>query len=297
MKKLATALIAGLVVATLAAPASASASSRVVNVVSLGDSYASGIGAGDYLGGTGIPGGCWRSANSYSALLVAELQATGVRVAATNVTCSGATIQDLRQPFRGQPAQLDSLNRNTDVVSLTVGANDIGLAGFGGLCIQSECSDAAADATLAKLDPMGAKLRELLKEIKTRSPHAKVVVTGYGRQITTGDNAAGVTLDPICGPGVITGTERTTAERITVGLDSRLRSATAGIGTYVSEFAEPGVLRPEFAGHSLCEAKAPYYRGFDALAPGQEGQEAILHLNKGGHAALAAVIKKQLLCR
>ncbi|HEU5121452.1 MAG TPA: hypothetical protein VFT59_01290 [Candidatus Saccharimonadales bacterium] len=30
----------------------------------------------------------------------------------------------------------------------------------------------------------------------------------------------------------------------------------------------------------------PFYRGFDALAPGQEGSDAILHLNQPGHAAL-----------
>ncbi|MCE7002590.1 SGNH/GDSL hydrolase family protein [Kibdelosporangium philippinense] len=299
MRKLWAAVVAGVVVSTLAAP-QASATGNVMNVVALGDSSASGAGAGDYLDGTGTPGGCWRSANSYSANLVPHLRANGRTVNFTNVTCSGAEIPDLRQQFKGQPPQLDSLKKDTNVVFLTVGANDIALADYGGLCIQAACEGAPTDAVLQRMDALGKSMIGLLSEIGKRSPYAKVVVTGYGRQMIPGENAPNVPLDPICGPGIITTPEREGGSTIATKLDATLRLATVVSrwnrvnSVYVSQFAKPGELTPEFSGHSLCEANVPYYRGFDALAPGQEGPEAVLHLNKPGHATLAALIKRKL---
>jgi lysophospholipase L1-like esterase len=225
---------------------------------------------------------------------VASLRAKGRAVAYTNVSCSGSKIPDLSLSFNGTPAQLDSLKRGTDIVTLTIGGNDIQLAQFGGICLQADCTGAPADAVVGRIDAMGQDLKKLLKEIKSRSPYARIVVTGYGRQLSPGDNAPDVPLDPICGPGLITTPERGEGSRIATALDARLRAVTAGFGTYVSQFAVPGILRPEFAGHSLCEAGTPYYRGFDALAPGQEGQSAVLHLNKTGHAVLADLIERKL---
>lgn len=65
----------------------------------------------------------------------------------------------------------------------------------------------------------------------------------------------------------------------------------------MSPFADSARLHPSFAGHSLCEDKAPYYRGFDALAEGQEGPDAVLHLNKEGQAALADLVQPRLRLR
>lgn len=294
MRKLCTAVAAGIALSLMVAPQAAATST--VNVVALGDSSASGTGAGDYQDATGTPGGCWRSANSYSEDLVAALRARGKAVTFTNVTCSGAATQDLRQPFRGQPPQLDSLKPTTNLVTLTIGGNDIALADFAGLCVQGDCSGAPAEAVLRRLDTLSSNVSSLLADIKARSPHARIVVTGYGRQLTAGANAPDVPLDPICGDGIITGPERADGAKIANVLDARLRAATlharlrGADAVYVSPFARPGVLTTEFTGHSLCEAAAPYYRGFDALAPGQEGPEAVLHLNKAGHKVLAGLI-------
>src|SRR4051794_37634277 len=90
------------------APAAQAAGTRTVNVAAIGDSYAAGTGAGDYLAGT--EGKCWRSPHSASSNLVAELRAAGVRVNFADVACSGASISDLGQPFLGEPAQLRSLS-------------------------------------------------------------------------------------------------------------------------------------------------------------------------------------------
>lgn len=287
------------VVAVIAAAPVASAATTTLHVVAMGDSYASGTGAGAYQAGT--EGVCWRSANSYSEQIVSQLRADGRNVDFTNVACSGAASTDLYKEFLNQPPQLDSLRPNTDVVFLTIGTNDIGYAAYGGLCVQADCSGAPTQAEEAKLPGMAANLAQLYKDIHARSPHAKIVQAAYGSQVTAGVNATGVPLDPICAPEVFSAQERVDGNQLASQLDKTLRdnarlALLSGIPTaYVSEYtADSSRPNPAFAGHSLCEAGTPFYRGFDALAPGQEGLDAVLHLNKDGQAALACLIRERV---
>ncbi|MFF3438158.1 SGNH/GDSL hydrolase family protein [Streptosporangium sp. NPDC002721] len=271
------------------------------DVVALGDSYASGTGAGDYEPGT--EGTCYRSRGSASTILVEELRRRGANVRFVNVTCSGATIQDLRQTFKGEPPQLGALRRNTDLVTLNIGGNDIDFAGYGNVCVQADCTGAPTTAILDRMPALKRSLSGLLTEIRRRSPHARIVMTGYGRAVTRGQNATGVPLDPICDAGVLSAGERLAGARVSGTLDATLsqtaRAArTRGIDVrFVSPHRSSTTLHPEFAGHSLCESTAPFYRGFDALAPGQEGGVAVLHLNRQGHAALATLIQRKVPLR
>lgn len=281
-----------------AAPAGAQVTPRL-NVVALGDSIAAGTGAGDYQPGTEQT--CYRSRNSASTILVEEFRQRDTEVDFANVTCSGAAITDLRQTFKGEPPQLDALRQDTDLVTLTIGGNDIALADFGLACLQGNCTGAATTAILDRISGMTPTLGGLLAEINQRSPRAQIILTGYGRIVTDGPNPPGVTLDPICGAGLLTDPERASGGQIFAALDTALsqaaRSAKAsGINVrFVSPYQDSATLRPEFAGHSLCESTAPFYRGFDALASGQEGVVAVLHLNRQGHAALADLILRETL--
>lgn len=263
-----------------------------LNIVALGDSYGSGTGAGDYRDGTGVANGCWRSVNSYSEVVVGRMRAVGVPVSFTNVTCSGAATADLRQPFKGEPPQLDALRRDTHVVFLSVGTSDIAFADYGLLCVVGDCSGAPSQAEIAEMPGMSANVAALLTEIKARSPWAQIVMTGYGSQLTAGENAQGVPLDPICDPGFFSSQERVDGNQVASALDATLRrTARQAHALYVSPYVKNSVdLHPSFVGHSLCQDGLSYYRGFDALAPGQEGAEAVLHLNQAGQSALADLI-------
>ena len=301
MKSLLAALTVGTVSAlstTVAASADSIAFTTSLNVVAMGDSYGSGTGAGDYEPGTA--GGCFRSANSYSSVIVDKLRQRGKRVKFTNVTCSGSAIRTLRESFKGEPPQFDALKRDTKVVLLSIGTGDIDFAGFGGLCIQADCSGAPATAIKGLLPAMGENLKTLLIDIKARSPRAKIVLTGYGQQVTPNENAEGVPLDPICDSQVFSAQERVEGNQVARELDATLRNAakTARARGVNVLFASPYVnsvdLRPEFEGHSLCQSEPPFYRGFDALAPGQEGIDAVLHLNRQGQAAMADLIQRKI---
>ncbi|WP_177221530.1 SGNH/GDSL hydrolase family protein [Lentzea xinjiangensis] len=262
-----------------------------ISLVALGDSYASGTGAGSYQDGTA--GNCWRSGNSYGEQVAARLRAAGRLGSFTNVTCSGATTADFAQPFKDRPAQLDALKRSTNLVLLTAGGNDIDFSTYGGTCIQADCTGAPTGATLAKLPQMAVNVTGLLAKIRHRSPHARIVVVGYGRQVSASDSLPAVPLDPICSESVLTADERREGNKVADGIDAALRSAVAtarwqGINaTYASPFSRPGT----FDGHALCEAGTPFLRGFDALAPGQEGPEAVFHPNQQGQQALASLVR------
>ncbi|MFB9906722.1 SGNH/GDSL hydrolase family protein [Allokutzneria oryzae] len=287
----ATFLVCGLAVIASATPAAP------LNVVAMGDSTASGTGAGDYQSGTA--GTCWRSGNSYSEVVVANLRASGRKVELRNVACSGAAINDVRTSFKGEPAQLDALEPDTNLVMLTLGANDISYAEFGGLCMQGDCSK-AAESVIDQMPGMAKNLFTLFGQIKAKSPKAKIVTVAYGRQLTSGANAS-TAQDPVCAPTVFSAEERTEGNKVASALDATLRNTVKtatrhGIDAlFVSPYKANSIaIGKEFAGHSQCEAGATYYRGFDALMAGQEGREAVLHLNKDGQAALAGLVSAQL---
>lgn len=136
-----------------------------VAYASLGDSYAAGVG-----GGENVPP-CLLSPNSYAAQLASD--PGQVHVALNG--CVGATVDAV------VATQLSGLDQRTKFVTLTVGANDLGLAQVTAVCLtQSADACAAAVATAqANLPVMGADLAVALATIRAQAPKATVAVTGY----------------------------------------------------------------------------------------------------------------------
>lgn len=298
MKRIMTVLAIGTLCVLPAANAASAEPAGPLNIVAMGDSYGSGTGAGDYAPGTN--GTCFRSANSYSQVIVNRLRERGSQVNFTNVTCSGAGISTLRDTFKGEPAQFDALKADTDLVFLSVGATDVDFAGYGLTCVLSDCSGRPTQTINEAMPRMGERLTGLLNDIKERSPKARIVLTGYGQQVTPGPNGSG-RLDLLCGSTIFTAAERAQGGQVMRNIDRTLRQAAASAGEqgvdvrFVSPFADSERLHPSFEGRSLCEGDAPFYRGYDALS--QEGAEAVLHLNRAGQAALADLVQDEVSLR
>jgi hypothetical protein len=115
---------------------------RTLNWAGLGDSYSAGTGqAGGTLGGGGS---CERSRTAYDYVAARLLDAEGTRVSLTHVACVGAVTGNFyaRQGLgRGAsvPPQFNSLSRSTDLVSLTMGGNDLGFGDEVVACIKGRC--------------------------------------------------------------------------------------------------------------------------------------------------------------
>ncbi|CAH0246823.1 Lipase 1 [Arthrobacter sp. Bi83] len=134
--------------------------------VALGDSYAAGQGAGPYLDS------CFRSDNSYAA--DADV-AKSVRLV-TNAACSGATTLDVAA------TQLGRLKKNTALVTITAGANDLNSTAVLIACLPAPSSaNCAAALGFASnmLGTVSARLVGLVQAVHAAAPNAKIVLTGY----------------------------------------------------------------------------------------------------------------------
>jgi len=169
----ALALGVGMLAVGAASPASAASSPPVAKYVALGDSIAAGQGGGVPLDA------CARTGGGYAAQLDQAPKFNLLR----NGACTGATIA-------GVQAQLSQLNRGTTVVTLTVGANDLGLDQIYTACAAAAAGGptmpcaAAITAALGAAPGLPAPLGSLIGDISQRAPKAAIVVTGYPHLLT-----------------------------------------------------------------------------------------------------------------
>jgi hypothetical protein len=111
--------------------------------VALGDSYSAGQGAADqyYLPGTDPPNpkisgsttGCHQARTSWGQLMNDQAEKSGLVQTLLFVACSGAVFDDLYAwdndyvaENEREPPQLDSVNRDTYLATMTMGGNDVG---------------------------------------------------------------------------------------------------------------------------------------------------------------------------
>jgi lysophospholipase L1-like esterase len=152
--------------------------------VALGDSYTAAPGVPDPDGG----GTCGRSTNNYPHLVARALR--GVEL--VDRSCNGADTSHLTtSQYPGIQPQFDALTSETDLVTISIGANDFGL--FDGLvlgCARLRASDAtgapcsevtgaySAGNVIASIGQIGERLQTTIREIEARSPDARVLLVG-----------------------------------------------------------------------------------------------------------------------
>ncbi|RDI50993.1 SGNH/GDSL hydrolase family protein [Nocardia mexicana] len=149
--------------------------------VALGSSYASGPGIAPRV--RQAPRLAGRSHNNYPHRVAT---AAGLRL--TDVTSSGATCEHiLRERQFGQPPQLEAVGADADLVTVTIGGNDIGLTPY--LIARrmprpmrllpkfAELGDETA--VNHRLHTVERRITEVLEGIGERAPHARVLVVNY----------------------------------------------------------------------------------------------------------------------
>ncbi|ODT99455.1 MAG: hypothetical protein ABS81_25685 [Pseudonocardia sp. SCN 72-86] len=174
-------LTAGIAATLGAAPAAASVPAAVV---ALGDSTASGEGAGDYEAGTRGEGGNWchRSPAAY-------VHHSGLAPVSVNLACSGADTAAVRFGPGSQAARLGEIARGHRVttVTLQIGSNDdVALTTVLAGCIrafldpgQGPCREAAAAAWPARLAATVPKVEAAVADVRTAMRDAGYADDGY----------------------------------------------------------------------------------------------------------------------
>jgi lysophospholipase L1-like esterase len=155
--------------------------------VAIGDSYTSAPRIGPPTDRTG----CLQTTINYPHEVAKRL---GLKL--TDVSCGGATTENVTQPQRlgaiSQPPQIDAVSADTDLVTISLGANDFGA--FGGVVFVctlfrsknptgAPCTTANKTAGKNDVEHRVARMEErliaVIQLVKKRAPEARVVVVGY----------------------------------------------------------------------------------------------------------------------
>jgi lysophospholipase L1-like esterase len=191
--------------------------------VALGSSFAAGPGIPDQIPGT--EDGCRRSTNNYPHQVAARIGLT-----LTDATCSGATTGNIvTSGQHGQPAQIESVTTDTNLVTITIGGNDVSyLDILVALSCRNDPTVIPPQERERRCAPVGGrnieqstltiqdKIVNVVKAVRKRASRVQVVLVNY------------VTILPPTGTTTCDGVPLTAAE-VTVGrlLAERLVGATA----------------------------------------------------------------------
>ena len=166
-----------------------------LDYVAMGDSFSSGEGLPGFDAGTDTAGPpenrCHRSTTGAYARLLDATPSLNLNLT-DFVACSGATTEQVTGTWpaggsnTNEAAQVDALSASTDVVTITIGGNDIGFKNFVIDCLFSDCSNTLVNQPyFANIANLGLALDrtfvgdQTTDGIRDRAPNAKVYAIGY----------------------------------------------------------------------------------------------------------------------
>lgn len=281
-------VLAAVSLAAISIPTAAEAGPRrhrdLPNLVVLGDSFAAGTGNTPYLTGS-LDAECSRSDKAYGPLLA---ETKHVRLRAF-VACGGATTLDVSGIGpQANPAQIDSITADTDVITVQALGNDFAFGDLVELCLGGDCSpdkpfkggtvksfiDEIPDGSRVLLGDMNSAIQRKIKQVGSS---ARVIVVGYA--------------DPYPGPNTphaascppqpeMTEAELGVARDYTLALNEAL---TQGAQRYRFGYVDPSAA---FAGSDLCGPNPAFFGPFVS--------DGALHPNAVGQGLYADVVARRL---
>jgi lysophospholipase L1-like esterase len=225
------AVTAGAAVLPAVAVTAPAAAQSAVHYVALGDSYSSGVGAGDYYASSGS---CDRSPHAYP-VLWANAHAPA---SFSFVACSGATTGSVVS------SQLSTLSGAITLVSITVGGNDVGFSSVMETCVlgtTSDCVSAINTAEGKMQTQLPGEMNNVLSAIAAAAPNARVVVLGYPELYDLANSSSCIGLST---------TDRTDLNQAADLLDTQIQAAA---GRHGDPF---GDVRGAFTGHEICDSNS-----------------------------------------
>lgn len=273
--------------------------------VAMGDSFSSGEGNDPFEAGTDINdvNKCHRSSYAYPRWLA---QTPSLNLESFSfVACSGATTTDVLYGGTGEGnwnegPQIDALSADAEVVTITIGGNDIRFKDFATQCGLGSCDSTTAiySTTMAMIhNELPAKLEDVLNKISIKTDSAKVFVVGYP-YVTPEPGVNGLPyqcnyLDSANGSGL----DSLAARDIVAELNDTINDATAGFVNMISStsfvFVDPNSsLGGTFDGHDICQGTDSYFHN---VTPndyfGNGYREKIFHPNVDGQHEYYEIIK------
>ncbi len=251
--------------------------------VAIGSSYA----AGPLLrpAKTGPNPRCGRSMNNYPTLVAERFG-----MILTDVTCSGATTNNVLGPWKEIAPQIDAVTPQTRLVTITIGGNDLNYVGnlFDATCHYRNATapagtkprNCAAVRVPQNVDyaRVELQLNEIIRRIRTQAPRARIVLVQY--------------LTPLPAEGKLCAATPVSPQNAAI-----VRTIGKRLGEITDKVArERGVLVVEMniasANHTPCDPE-PWMIGSPAGYDGSQGLQ--WHLNLAGMRATAQDISWWLI--
>ncbi len=264
--------------------------------VAMGDSFSSGEGVSPFEGGTDAGGvnECHRSQRAYPRLLESSQLGLG---SLAFVACSGATTANVLNGQWNEPAQISALSEDTEIVTITIGGNDVGFKDFATACTIGSCdfaTTAYSDIHGEIVDDLPGKLADVYEAIDgATSSTTNIYVVGYPQiapaEMPTGPNSACWPLnggtdnpDPELNDGA-------TAYAVVSELNSVIHDAVTDMNSTKFHFVDPNLSGSPFIGHDWCQQDR-YFAIIDLPNPITGETEHAFHPNVDGQEAYGAVV-------
>lgn len=229
-------------------PQTASATVSVSRIVVLGDSYSANP-------TPATKSGCRRSTDAWPyQLKLGSRRTIGERVGAEDpnlrfsfLACTGATMKNLTTKKRyGEKPQIGRIPRDTTLIYLTIGGNDLGFTDIVRECALGACTKDSlyveSAYTVLNRGIFTGNLVDVLKKIKARAPQARVKLVGYP-ELFNADRCGPIVWGTSLG---ITRDEASLLSSLASAVNRAQRSAASKVGAgFIS------VLAP-FEGHGDC---------------------------------------------
>ena len=246
--------------------------------VAMGSSYAAGTALGGIKPGT--PQRCGRSPESYASIVAERLH-----LALDDQTCGGATTAHVLGPWSELPPQINAVNAQTRLVTVTIGGNDLGYVMnlFAASCREAEgmtiqgrkiACPRPRPPVAEEYARLEGSLRKIAQEVRQRAPRARLIFVQYVKLIPDAP-CDRLRLSP----------EGALATRL-IGEGLARVTARAAEAERVEVLAAQDLSRE----HTACDA-APWSVGPEPTGP---DANTPWHPTRAGHAAIADALGAML---
>jgi len=275
-----------------------------VEYVAMGDSFSSGEGNPSFEYGTDTSSNkCHRSPYAYPRLLQSD---SSLDLGSTAfVACSGATTDDVLNGGSGagnwdEGPQVDALSSDAEVVTITIGGNNIKFGEFAYACLFGSCNNSSYEyqeswdvmTDLTRSDYLPTKLDSLFSDIAFhlwQNTSVKVYVVGYPYVITQAswnDRGVGICSD-------FDEDEAIAAETIVSKLDTVIETAVTDFDDSRFVYVDPLATGSPFLGHELCR-NGSYFNGIETSGALGGDDAYVFHPDTNGQQAYADLIRSYM---
>jgi hypothetical protein len=229
--------------------------------VAMGDSFSSGEGNPTFIGGTNRDrepkNQCHRSKLAYPYLLAND---PNLDIGPVDfVACSGATVDSVLYGHAGkgnwnEGAQIDALSEDTEVVTITIGGNDVGFVDYVHACALLPCGDGTFDYNyiMNEIDSgsFHHSLEEVYESILDAATNAQVYVIGYPYLSTKTTGVCGIV-------------DMSGAWEIQNQLNAVIKNAVDTVSgaqlTSRIQYIDPNGLDSPFLGNTVCSSYSDFH--------------------------------------